>query len=66
MARTRGKRPCTTCLGDQTVLCPECQGTGRKRGGGGARRCPGCQGRRRIVCERCQGTGQEPYGSEDR
>jgi hypothetical protein len=66
MARTRGKRRCSVCYGDRTVICPECQGTGRQRGRPNPYRCGGCQGRKAITCERCQGTGQEPYGNEDR
>lgn len=53
------------------ILCPQCQGRGRRYGGPGLLRfgplCPRCRGRGRVIgefCAHCQGQGSTPGKQE--
>ncbi len=50
---------CTTCKGTGTVVCPQCNGKGRKGGGllTSSYECSHCKGSGQKPCPVCNGKG---------
>gem|GEM_PF-2372323 len=55
---------CTTCKGTGAVECPQCNGKGRKGGGGfsSSYECSNCKGSGKKTCSVCNGKGiNDPF-----
>lgn len=48
----RGKLSCTNCNGSVSVVCSQCNGTGRMAS------CSKCNGTKKVKCVKCGGKGQ--------
>ncbi len=58
MRQQTERRICTSCGGNETVCCPECQGgRGILESGGGIAACERCGGDGTVPCPECDGTG---------